>query len=51
MNYRRQKREHTPSSSKGATVGGGKSFKFLGLHITEDLKWSHLTDIVVNKVQ
>jgi hypothetical protein len=28
-----------------------KSFKFLGVHITEDLKWSLHTDSMVKKAQ
>jgi hypothetical protein len=28
-----------------------KSFKFLGVHITDNLKWSTHTDSVVKKVQ
>jgi hypothetical protein len=30
-----------------ATVVRVRSFSFLGMHITEGLKWSHHTDIVV----
>ena len=45
--YRRQQREHTPIHIDMADVERVKSFKFLGVHITEDLKWSIHTDTVV----
>jgi hypothetical protein len=35
----------------GATVERVKSLKYLGVHITEDLKWSCHTDSVVKKAQ
>ncbi len=48
MNYRRQSREHTPSPST-RPCGAVNSFKFLGVHITEDLTWSAHTDAVLKK--
>ncbi len=43
VDYRRQSREHTPISIDKS------SFKFLGVHITEDLTWSAHTDAVLKK--
>ena len=42
---------HTPIHVKGTTVEKVKSFKFLGVHITDNLKWSTHTDSVVKKAQ
>ncbi len=41
VDFRRQSREHT--------VERVNSFKFLGVHITEDLTWSAHTDSVLKK--
>jgi hypothetical protein len=41
VDYRRQIREHTPIYIDRATLGMVKSLKYLGMHITEDLKWFH----------
>ncbi len=40
MDYRRQSREHTPITIDKTPVERVTSFKFLGVHITEDLTWS-----------
>ena len=40
-----------PIHIDGAAVERIKSFKFIGMHITDDLKWSLHTDIVVKKAQ
>ncbi len=48
MDYRRQSREHTPITDK-TPVERVSSFKFLGVHITEDLTWSAHTDAVLKK--
>ncbi len=46
------KRENTPpSSSTGHRVEQVSSFKFLGVHSTEDLTWSAHTDVVLKKAQ
>ncbi len=51
MDFRRQKREHTPIIIDGTPVERVSSFKFLGVHITEDLTWSAHTDAVLKKAQ
>jgi hypothetical protein len=49
--FRRQQREHAPIHINGTAVEKVKSFKFLGVHINDNLKWSTHTDSVVKKVQ
>ncbi len=49
MDYRRQSREHTPITIDKTPVERVNSFKFLGVHITEDLTWSAHTDAVLKK--
>ncbi len=49
MDYRRQSREHTPITIDKTPVERVSSFKFLGIHITEDLTWSAHTDAVLKK--
>ncbi len=49
VDYRRQSREHTPITIDKTPVERVSSFKFLGVHITEDLTWSAYTDAVVKK--
>uniref|UniRef100_A0A8C8LT59 E3 ubiquitin-protein ligase n=1 Tax=Oncorhynchus tshawytscha TaxID=74940 RepID=A0A8C8LT59_ONCTS len=51
LNVRKQQREHAPIHINGTAVEKVKSFKFLGVHITEDLKWSTQTDSVVKEQQ
>ncbi len=46
---RRQSREHTPITIDKTPVERVNSFKFLGVHITEDLTWSTHTDAVLKK--
>ena len=48
---RRQQREHSPYHIDGTTVEKVESFKFLGVPITDNLKWSTLTESVVKKAQ
>ncbi len=49
VDYRRQSREHTPITIDKTPVEQVNSFKFLGVHITEDLTWSAHTDAVLKK--
>ena len=42
VDYRKQQREgHAPIAINGTTVERVSSFRFLGVHITEDLTWTH----------
>ncbi len=47
--FRRQSREHTPITINKTPVERVNSFKFLCVHITEDLTWSAHTDAVLKK--
>ncbi len=49
VDFRRQSREHTPISIDKTPVERMSSFKFLGVHITEDLTWSAHTVAVLKK--
>ncbi len=49
VDFRRQNREHTPITINKTPVERVNSFKFLGVHITEDLTWSAHTDAVLRK--
>ncbi len=49
VDYRRQSRAHTPITIDKTPVERVNSFKFLGVHITEDLTWSAHTDAVLKK--
>ncbi len=49
VDYRRQSREHTNITIDKTPVERVTSFKFLGVHITEDLTWSAHTDAVLKK--
>jgi hypothetical protein len=40
VDFRRPQREYVPIHINIATVERVKSFKFLSVHITDDLKWS-----------
>ncbi len=51
VDFRRQSREHTPITIDKTHVERVNSFKFLGVHITEDLTWSAHTDAVLKKHQ
>ena len=42
MDFRKQQREHPPIHIAGTVVEKVESFKFLGVHITDKLKWSNL---------
>ncbi len=49
VDFRTQSREHTPITIDKTPVERDNSFKFLGVHITEDLTWSAHTDAVLKK--
>ncbi len=49
VDFRRQSREHTPITIDKTPVEQVNSFKFLSVHITEDLTWSAHTDAVLKK--
>ncbi len=49
VDFRRQSTEHTPITIDKTPVERVNSFKFLGVHITEDLTWSAHTDTVLKK--
>ena len=51
MDFRKQQREHPPIHIDRTVVEKVESFKFLGGHITDKLKWSTHTDSVVKKAQ
>ena len=51
VDFRKQQREHTPIHIDGTAVEKMENFKFLGVHITDDLKWLIHTDSVVKKAQ
>ena len=51
VDFRKQQREHPPIHINRTVVEKVESFKFLGVHITDKLKWSTHTDSVVKKVQ
>ena len=49
MDFRKQQREHPHIHIDRTTVEKVESFKFLGVHITDKLKWTTNTDSVVKK--
>ncbi|KAI4889294.1 hypothetical protein NFI96_000254 [Prochilodus magdalenae] len=51
VDFRKQERVHTPITIDGAAVERVSSFKFLGVHITEELTWTEHTTRVVKKAQ
>ncbi|KAI3360806.1 hypothetical protein L3Q82_012879, partial [Scortum barcoo] len=49
---RRQREEHAPLSINGTTVERvSHSFRFLGVHISEDLTWTHHTDFITKSAR
>ncbi|KAI3364944.1 hypothetical protein L3Q82_000942 [Scortum barcoo] len=49
---RRQREEHAPLSINGTTVERvSSSFRFLGVHISEDLTWTHHTDFITKSAR
>ncbi|XP_064842981.1 uncharacterized protein LOC135554550 [Oncorhynchus masou masou] len=51
VDFRKQQREHPPIHIDGTVVERVASFKFLGIHITDNLNWSTHTDSIVKKAQ
>ena len=51
VDFMKQQREQAPIHIDGTTVEKVKSFKFLGVHVTDHLKWSTHTDSMVKKAQ
>ncbi len=49
VDYRRQSRDHAHITIDKTPVERVNGFKFLGVHITEDLTWSAHTDAVLKK--
>ena len=47
VDFRKQQREHPTIHIDGTIVEKMESFKLLGVHITDKLKWSTHTDRVV----
>jgi hypothetical protein len=47
VDFRKHQREHSPLHIDGITVEQVESFKFIYVHITDDLKWSTHTDSVM----
>ena len=48
---RGRSRTHTPIHINGETVERVSSFKFLGIHISENLSWTINTTAIVKKAQ
>ena len=51
VDFRKQEREHAPIFIDGVAVEQVSDFKFLGIHISKDLKWATHTTKVVKKAQ
>ena len=51
MDFRKQQRVHPPIHIDGTAVEKVESFKFLGIHITDKLRWSTHADSAVKKAQ
>ena len=51
VDFRKQQRQHPLIHIDGTAVEKVERFKFLGVHITDKLKWSTHTDSVVKKAQ
>ena len=51
LDFRKQNREHPPIHIDGTAVEKEESLKFLGVHVTEKLKWSTHTDSMVKVEQ
>lgn len=51
VDFRRVHTQHTPLTINGAAVERVRCTKFLGVHISEDLSWSHNTASLAKKAQ
>ena len=51
VDFRKQQRQHSLVHIDGTAVEKVESFTFLGVHITDKLKWSTHKDSVVKKAQ
>jgi hypothetical protein len=51
VDYRKRRTKHAPIKINGALVEWVESFKFLGVHITNDLSWFKHTKTVVKRAQ
>jgi hypothetical protein len=51
IDYRKKRTEHAPILIDGAAVEQVESFKFLGVHITNQLTWSKCTKTVVKRAR
>ena len=51
VDFKKLQREHPPIHIEGTAVEKVESCKFLGVHITDKLKWSTYTDSVGKKAQ
>ena len=51
VDYRKRRAEHASLNIDGTVVEWVESFKFLGVHITNDLAWSKHTKTVVRRAQ
>ena len=51
MDCRKRRAEHTPILINGAVVEQVESFKFLGVHINNELSWFKHTKTVVKRAQ
>jgi hypothetical protein len=51
VNFRKQQRVHRPIYIDRTAMEKLESFKFLGVHIIDKLKWTTHTDSVVKKAQ
>jgi hypothetical protein len=49
VDFRKQRREHAPIHINGTAVESVMIYKFLGIHITEDLSWTNTTTITLVK--
>jgi hypothetical protein len=49
VDYRKRRAEQAPINNDGAVVERVESFKFLGVHITNELSWSNHTKTVVKR--
>ena len=51
VDYRKKRTEHAPILIDGAVVEQVESFKFLGIHINNELEWSKHTKTVVKRAR